>query len=446
MAEFRDATGRPGPSTWEVGTYRRGHDEAPVSGVSWYEAAAYAAFAGRPLPTIYPLVSRRRVRRASSPTCSRSATSAAGGRCRLAPRAASGRSAPPTWPATSRSGSGTRAATAAASCSAAPGSRRPTRSHDEDARAPFTRDAGFGFRCMRQRRAARDVALDRAGGHAGARSGGARGGGRRAVPRPTNGSTTTTRVRSTRASTSATTARPHWITERVSFTAAYGSERVPLMLMLPRAGTPPYPGGDLLPRLRCRAGPVEPRRVHAAGAVPAARAAVPSRSRSTSRPTSAAASRPAAQLPARDQHPARPGRAPRHRLPGDAARHRHRPKIAFYGVSLGAQLAPVYLAVEPRLRTGVLLSGGFETWTIPAESRPGQLRAAGPPAGADGERPRRLRPALRDRPGAALHGARHAAADKRHVVLDGGHIPPRPQDVFKEILDWLDRYLGPVGQ
>ena len=38
------------------------------------------------------------------------------------------------------------------------------------------------------------------------------------------------------------------------------------------------------------------------------------------------------------------------------------------------------------------------------------------------------------------------ASAKRHAVLAGGHIPPRPQAVFKEILDWLDRYLGPVGQ
>ena len=38
-----------------------------------------------------------------------------------------------------------------------------------------------------------------------------------------------------------------------------------------------------------------------------------------------------------------------------------------------------------------------------------------------------------------------AEKDKRHVVRDGGHLLPagRP-DVMKEILDWLDRYLGPV--
>ncbi len=53
MELFRDSTGRPGPSTWEAGEYPQGHDDYPVNGVSWYEAAAYAEFAGKQLPTIY---------------------------------------------------------------------------------------------------------------------------------------------------------------------------------------------------------------------------------------------------------------------------------------------------------------------------------------------------------------------------------------------------------
>ena len=53
MARLRDQTGRPGPSTWEVGTYRQGEDDYPVSGVSWYEAAAYEEFRGKSLPTVY---------------------------------------------------------------------------------------------------------------------------------------------------------------------------------------------------------------------------------------------------------------------------------------------------------------------------------------------------------------------------------------------------------
>jgi len=51
IAELTDKTGRPGPSTWEAGDYPEGRDNYPVSGVSWYEASAYAEFSGKQLPT-----------------------------------------------------------------------------------------------------------------------------------------------------------------------------------------------------------------------------------------------------------------------------------------------------------------------------------------------------------------------------------------------------------
>jgi hypothetical protein len=36
IKEFVDQTGRPGPSTWNSGTYPSDRDEWPVNGVSWY--------------------------------------------------------------------------------------------------------------------------------------------------------------------------------------------------------------------------------------------------------------------------------------------------------------------------------------------------------------------------------------------------------------------------
>jgi dienelactone hydrolase len=53
MELFKDRTGRPGPSTWEVGMYSDGAADHPVGGISWYEAAAYARFVGKQIPTLF---------------------------------------------------------------------------------------------------------------------------------------------------------------------------------------------------------------------------------------------------------------------------------------------------------------------------------------------------------------------------------------------------------
>ncbi len=121
MDEFRDLSKRPGPSGWQLGTYPEGADDLPVGGVSWYEAAAYAEFAGKSLPTVVRTGTRPPSEGTwASPTSCRRATSATGD---LVPSERGGAwpdSAVTTWLATSRNGRST-CATTAGTFSAAPG-------------------------------------------------------------------------------------------------------------------------------------------------------------------------------------------------------------------------------------------------------------------------------------------------------------------------------------
>lgn len=51
VLDFVDRTGLPGPRFWQNGQFAPQTDDLPVTGVSWYEAAAYARWVGKRLPT-----------------------------------------------------------------------------------------------------------------------------------------------------------------------------------------------------------------------------------------------------------------------------------------------------------------------------------------------------------------------------------------------------------
>jgi formylglycine-generating enzyme required for sulfatase activity len=53
MTCFRDKSGEAGPMDWIHDNYPPRQGDFPVTGISWYEAAAYAEFAGKSLPTLY---------------------------------------------------------------------------------------------------------------------------------------------------------------------------------------------------------------------------------------------------------------------------------------------------------------------------------------------------------------------------------------------------------
>ena len=53
MLYFKDRTGLPGPRSWVNQEFPDGEGDYPVTDITWYEAAAYAGFIGKSLPTIF---------------------------------------------------------------------------------------------------------------------------------------------------------------------------------------------------------------------------------------------------------------------------------------------------------------------------------------------------------------------------------------------------------
>lgn len=53
LRDFKDTTGLPGPRSWVNQTYPEGKDNFPVTEITWYEASAYAEFRGKRLPTVF---------------------------------------------------------------------------------------------------------------------------------------------------------------------------------------------------------------------------------------------------------------------------------------------------------------------------------------------------------------------------------------------------------
>ena len=236
MDLFRDGLGRPGPSTWESGAYRDGEDDKPVSGVSWYEAAAYANYAGKALPTVYHWYAASG---AFSPFSEIVSFSNFGGQSTVKGGVSGGLGPFGTYDMAGNVKEWT--------WNEADGQRRfvlggawneaTHQFHDADARSPFERGAGFGFRCILQR-TPMDVTL-KASVETLERD-------------PKSLIPVDDKVYGAYKSLydydpvpldlkveERDDTQPHWIMERVSIRAAYGTERLPIVLYLPRSAKPP---------------------------------------------------------------------------------------------------------------------------------------------------------------------------------------------------------------
>ena len=118
--------------------------------------------------------------------------------------------------------------------------------------------------------------------------------------------------------------------------------------------------------------------------------------------------------------------------------------LAFYGWSWGGRLGAIALAVEPRLKVGILNQAGVQHLKMPETSVLNYLpRVTVPVLQFNGRYDTDFRFEESAKPYFDLIGT--SAADKKHVVEPTGHFVSQAT-VIGETLDWLDKYLGPVGR
>ncbi len=117
-------------------------------------------------------------------------------------------------------------------------------------------------------------------------------------------------------------------------------------------------------------------------------------------------------------------------------------RLAFYGISLGASAGLVLTAVEQRFAASVLQGGGLYTGALP-EVAPLNFapRVVVPTLMLNGRYDFEAPYDIAQRPLFELLGS--SPEHKKHVVIETGHALPSDA-VARELLSWLDRYLGPV--
>ena len=119
-----------------------------------------------------------------------------------------------------------------------------------------------------------------------------------------------------------------------------------------------------------------------------------------------------------------------------------RTRLGYYGISLGAWAGVIFTAIDPRLTASVLLGGGLEVTPVPPEADVWNFapRVRVPTLMLNAKSDFGYPIESSQLPLFRALGAEH----KDHVLFEGGHIPVRFHEMIKAILDWFDRYMGPV--
>ncbi len=443
MKEFRDRVGRPGPATWESGDFPEGQADFPITGVSWYEAAAYAEFLGKSLPTIYHW--------------NRAAEDRDSGAHMVPFSNFSGRGLAPvgSYAGMNLSGAYDMAGNAKEWCWNASGSKRyilggawnePGYMFSQaDAQSPFQRANNYGFRLAKYASEPAKALTDPLGlPH-------------RDIRRLKPVSDEIFKVYKSLYAYDKTPLKAkleseddssaYWKKQKITFDAAYGNERVTIHLFLPKNFSAPYQTVIFFPGAYA----VQERTSELPGEMPWLNPVIKS-GRAFIYPIYKGTYERGDDLHSDYQNTSTLYRDHVIYWAKDLGRtidyvetrsDLDRAKIAYYGFSWGAVEGPVLTAVEDRVKVNVLIAGGLEFADTLPEVEPVNFapRVRKPVLMVNGRYDYIFPPDMSQNPLFRLFGA--PEKDKRHVVFETGHVPPNDL-MMKEILDWLDRYLGPV--
>lgn len=437
MTEFRDLTGQPGPATWKLGSFPEGSDRLPVSGVSWYEAAAYCEFAGKNLPTVHhwstavgvflPLYLFSNFG-GEGPV-------PVGSRASIGPYGSydmAGNVQEWCW---NEGKEGQRYVLGGA------WNDPPYMYNNLVPRPAFSRAEVSGFRCVQYIAKPASELLA-------------------AVNDPVERDFRNSKPVDDREfeifrrfySYDRTDLNPklelreehssYWTKETVTFDAAYGKERVVVHIFLPRNAKPPYQTVVYFPGATARQ-PVSSRSLAEVNIV----SFIPRSGRALVYPIYKGTYErydnigPATGMKARDLfvHCAKDLSRSVDYL--ETRKDFDHERLAYFGLSWGASLGPIMTAVEDRFRVSILLAGGFQYVSLPGEADPVNFapRVRIPTLMINGRYDSVFKFETRQLPLLQLLGA----SDKRHALFETEHVP-LPNDIARETLAWLDRHLGPV--
>jgi cephalosporin-C deacetylase-like acetyl esterase len=244
----------------------------------------------------------------------------------------------------------------------------------------------------------------------------------------------------------------YWVREKITFNASYGGERITVYLFLPKGAKPPYqtvihfPGWDATKLASSEN--LEPRSVMKsiimsgrAGCFPIFKGTYERRHPEGQKPILGGdwnANREWIIQMVRDLHRSVDYLETRSDINSE--------KLAYHGLSWGARLGSIMLAMEKRIKVCIFQAGGFHSYEKPAEIDEINFaaRVNAPVLMVNGSEDSIFPLESSQLPLYRALGT--ASTDKKHIIYPGGHelLGLLEAQMRKDILAWLDKYLGPV--